>query len=55
MTTLYKHVAEWSDANGGRRRHRRPPARRETWAPRAMTMYAAAARFVERATRRQPR
>jgi hypothetical protein len=52
MAMRYKHLTEWADAQPGRRHARRPTAGRETWPPRALTVFAAAARFVERATRR---
>jgi len=52
MPMRYKHLAEWADAQPGRRHARRPSMGRDTWPPRALTVFAAAARFVERATRR---
>jgi len=52
MSMRHKHLAEWGDAYGGRRAVRRPAIVREAWPPRALTVFAAAARFVERATRR---
>ena len=52
MAMLYKHLAEWADAQPTRRHARRPSMGREAWPPRVLTVFAAAARFVERATRR---
>jgi hypothetical protein len=52
MSMRHKHLAEWSAVHGGRRRFQRPPSSRDSAAPRAFTVVAAAARFVERATRR---
>jgi hypothetical protein len=52
MPMRYKHLVEWSDTHPSRRHARRPSMGREAWAPRALTVFAAAARFVERATRR---
>ena len=51
MAMRHKHLTEWADAQP-RRHARRPTAGREAWPPRALTVFAAAARFVERATRR---
>jgi hypothetical protein len=48
----HKYLAEWADAHGGRRPIHRPAVGRDTWPPRALSVFAAAARFVERATRR---
>ena len=52
MAMRYKHLTEWADAQPSRRHARRPNVGRETWPPRALNVFAAAARFVERATRR---
>jgi hypothetical protein len=52
MAMRYKHLTEWADAQPGRRHARRSGVGREAWPPRALTVFAAAARFVERATRR---
>jgi hypothetical protein len=52
MPMRYKHLTELADGHHGRRHARRPTVGREAWPPRALTVFAAAARFVERATRR---
>ena len=52
MPMRQKHLAEWSASYGGRRHARRHTAGRDSAGPRAFTVFAAAARFVERATRR---
>jgi hypothetical protein len=52
MSLRHKHLAEWTEAHAGRRYAVRPHLGRETWPPRALHAFAAAARFVERATRR---
>ena len=52
MSMRHKHLTEWAEAHGARRRVNRPPMARDAWPPRALTVFAAAARFVERATRR---
>ena len=52
MSMRHKHLAEWTAAQGGRRRAQRPAGGRDPVAPRAFNLFAAAARFVERATRR---
>jgi hypothetical protein len=52
MPMRHKHLVEWSDQYGGRRHVRRSHVGRESWPPRALSVFAAAARFVERATRR---
>jgi len=52
MSMRHKHLADWAMAHGPRRRTRRPVASRDVLGPRALTAFAAAARFVERATRR---
>jgi hypothetical protein len=50
MSTRHKHLADWAVAHP--RRRIRPVAPRDAVGPRALTAFAAAARFVERATRR---
>jgi uncharacterized membrane protein YccC len=48
----HKYVAAWSETYGSRRHHARPAMSRDSWPPRALNVFAAAARFVERTTRR---
>jgi hypothetical protein len=52
MAMRHKHLAELTDTQAGRRYATRPQLGRDTWPPRALHAFAAAARFVERATRR---
>ncbi len=52
MPARYKYVAEGVVATGARRHSARGGARRDPLAARALTVFAAAARFVEQATRR---
>jgi hypothetical protein len=54
MSLRQKQLAEWHAAYGSRR-PRRPAAGRDSAVSRAFTLFAAAARLVERATRRNGR
>ena len=52
MSIRHKHLVEWTAAQGGRRQVRFGAAGRTAVGPRTSGVFAAAARFVERATRR---
>jgi len=52
MSMRHKHLAEWTAAHAPRRHLRTAAADRGPLGPRTFGMFAAAARLVERATRR---